>query len=178
MAGPDAVLKMGGPLLRLIFDALSPLVPEAVRRLAFAFADSTLATAVREVAVALGLLRDELSEGLSEGEGARELTRRVRAIFDDPVRAETIARTEAQRAVYGGEVAAAQRSGVVKALRWLAAPACCDVCQAIDGKEVPMGTPFATGVGKNPAYSVIMHPPYHPRCRCSIQHVIDPRYLP
>ncbi len=173
-----AIEKMGSLTLRLIFDALHPLVGEAVRVLAFTFAQSTLATLTREVNVALALLRGELLEGLQEGEGMRELARRVLTIFGDPARAETIARTEAQRAVYAGEVMAARQSGVVTGLKWLAAPACCDACQALDGKVVPLGAPFATGVGKNPAYSVILHPPYHPNCRCSVTQVIDPRYLP
>ena len=172
------VEKMGSLALRLVFQALHPLVGEAVRQMAFAFAASTLATATREVNSALDLLRLALYEGLSEGEGLRELARRLGAIFDSPKRAELIARTEAQRAVYAGEVMAARQSGVVSGLKWLSAPACCDICAALDGKEVPLGAPFATGVGKNPAYSSVYHPPYHPRCRCSITQVIDPRFLP
>ncbi len=164
-------------LARQIFNAAHSFVAEAVRRLSLDFAYSTLATLAKDVNDAASGLREELQEGLEEGEGLRQLAGRVRRIFTDPAKAETIARTEVQRSVYAGEVLAARQSGVVVGHRWLSAPGCCPLCCGIDGKVVRLGEPFLTGVGGNLSYSTVFHPPAHPRCRCALEAAIDPKYL-
>ena len=162
----------------MIFDILHPGVANAIQAMAFDFAESTLATLTMEVDEAMAALRETLGAALSAGEGLREIAARVRLIFDDRDKAILIARTEAQRSIYAGEVYAAKRSGVVKGHKWLCGPACCPKCQELDGKEVSLGQPFTTHASRKAAYAVVYHPPLHPRCRCSLLAVIDPRYLP
>ena len=162
----------------MIFDILHPGVALAIQTMAFDFAESTLATLTMEVDEAMTSLRETLGTALSAGEGLREIAARVRQIFDDRDKAILIARTEAQRSIYAGEVYAAKRSGVVKGHKWLCGPACCPKCQELDGRQVALGQPFTTAGSRKAAYAVVYHPPLHPRCRCSMLAVIDPRYLP
>jgi len=152
-----------------LFRNLFPHVAAAVRRLTLTFCAETNRTSRHELAKARQLLREELEEGLEEGEALVKLTARVRRIFAAP-RAYDIARTESARAIEAGGMLAAQASGVVRAARWLTAPDSCDACQELDGKEVPLGTPFVVLPGGGP-YAVVYHPGLHPSCRCSVTYV-------
>jgi hypothetical protein len=142
------------------FDVFNPKILEAIKHAVFQFCDSTNATAVKEASAAQADLRAALAEGLEEGESLKKLTERVQKIFTDPNRAIMIAASESSRAVHSGLLIAARESGVVKALRWLASADACDRCLALNGKEVPLGHPFAV-VGTGP-YSIILHCPLHP----------------
>lgn len=160
--GDGVVKDRAKPPFALGFDVRSPKVIEAVRNAVFTFCQETLATATRQVDEALDELRAQLAAGLERGEAQRELNRRVVGIFADPYRAARIAQTEASRAVHAGSLMAAEQSGVVGRVRWVASADSCPLCQELDGKEVPLGEVFAVdGVG---VYSRIFHPPRHPHC--------------
>ncbi len=154
------------------FAVFNSRVVEFIRTWTFAFCDSTNETSQHSVNVAVHKLRQELAEGLSRGETAQNLTRRVAKIFQDPQRAHAIAATETARAQHGGQLLAAKESGVVRGLRWLASSDACSRCLALDGKEVPLGEPFAVDPGGGP-YAVVTHPPRHPLCQCSVVEVLD-----
>ncbi len=160
------------PLPGIGFQVFNNRVLEFIRTWTYAFCDSTNETSQHSVNEAVALLRQELAEGLSRGETAQNLTRRVAKIFQDPARAHTIAATETARAMAGGQFLAAKESGVVRGLRWLASSDACSRCLAIDNKEVPLGEPFAVDPGGGP-YAVVTHPPRHPLCQCSVVEVLD-----
>jgi SPP1 gp7 family putative phage head morphogenesis protein len=157
------------------FDVFNPQILEAIRRLVFDFAQSTLVTRKQEVEAAYAQLQAELAEGLEQGETIRNLARRIQGIFDDPQRAYVIARTEAMRATQAGSVLAAQKSGVVQKKQWLASSLSCPECKALAGKEVALDQPFVILPGGG-SYAVVYHPPYHPNCTCDITYVLSPEY--
>ncbi len=147
------------------FDVFNPATLEAVRRAVFDFlAAFNQATADQ--------LREALAESLAKGETGRDLQRRLQPVFG-PQRAFTVGVTESSRAVHAGQLLAARAEGVVTGRTWLASADACDACLSLDGKTVGLGEPFAVGVGKNPAYSTVWHPPYHPHCMCAVVDEID-----
>lgn len=153
------------------FDVFNPLVLEAIRSAAFEFCQATNDTATREVNQALADLRTSLASGLEEGESLKDLTRRVKEIFDDPARAQRIAMTEASRGMHAGQVMAAKQSGVVIGKRWLASSDACELCLPLDGVEVGLDDDFAVDPTGG-TYARVPHPPRHPHCMCSITEVI------
>jgi hypothetical protein len=165
---PERILDVFDPS----FDVFNPRVLDAIRDAVFAFCDATNQTATRDVGQAIQDLRRELSAGLERGEALRELTARVQEIFDDPARAFRIATTEASRAVHAGQLIAAEESGVVAGVRWLASSDACPLCLPLDGVEVPLGQPFVVA-GTGP-YASVFHPPRHPHCQCSMTEVLTP----
>lgn len=76
-------------------------------------------------------------------------------------RAETIARTETNRAQTEGSIAGWQASGLVSGKQWSAAPDCCDICQELDGTIVALDEDFEDG-----------DPPLHPNCACGLDAVL------
>lgn len=155
-------------------------VQEMIERAAFAFCKSTNATTTKHLNHALGLLRDEIKEGLiEEGEGVRELTKRVRRVFEhaETWRAQMIAATEAARAVHAAELVSAQESGVVAGFKWLVSGDACPLCQMIAAEvgQVRLGDIFAR-IGHNATYADIKHPPAHPHCQCTVVEVLLPDY--
>lgn len=130
-------------------------------------------------------LQDLIGDGLEQGEGIGDLTRRVQdwAAVEDPERgigwrAERIARTESARAYVHGETQSWKQSGVVEAKKWLLSPRPCEFCiatAAIYHRGVPLDQPFwklgATIVGSKGGvmdvdYTDVFGPPLHPNCRC------------
>src|SRR5262249_50397410 len=103
--------------------------------------------------------------GLGRGETCRELSRRVRAIFDDPFRAARIATTEASRATHAGQSLAGRQMGTA-GLAWLASADACSGCLALDGKRVRHGEPSVTRAAGHPASRRVYSPPLHPWCAC------------
>ncbi|HET7099857.1 MAG TPA: hypothetical protein VFJ52_01800, partial [Terriglobia bacterium] len=75
------------------------------------------------------------------------------------------------RAVNVGGLIQAKESGVVEGKRWLAAPSCCEKCQKLDGKTVPLEADFHFEP-EGGAYAHIQTAPYHPHCRCSTGWVL------
>lgn len=130
-------------------------------------------------------LRGAVSEGLAKGENIGELTKRITEIFDNPDRAEMIARTESSRALQAGTIEQWRQSGVVAEKVWNAAPDCCEACAEMDGKtvgldenfadigaEIPNGADGVLKVDYEPAFSALLHP----NCRCSVVPKLNPEY--
>ncbi len=159
------------PRVGIGFQVFDSRVVEFIRHAVYLFCDATNATSESDVATSVAKLRQELSEGLSRGETAQRLTRRIQNIFNNPERAQMIAATETSRAVHGGALVAAKESGVVTAKKWLASSDACRICLELDGKEVPLDAPFAVEPGGG-HYAIIMTPPRHPRCMCDMTQVI------
>jgi hypothetical protein len=116
--------------------------------------------------------RAAIRAGVTGGEALKKITVRVGEIFNDPKKAQRIAMTETSRAMHAGQMQAAQESGIVKSLRWLASVDACDFCLELDGKEVPIGQPFDVNPKGGP-YAAIYHPPAHPHCMCAAEEVIE-----
>jgi uncharacterized protein YoaH (UPF0181 family) len=154
-----------------IWDAFSvflPQVVQAVRSLTMIFCRETLQTAQVEAEEAVEKTRQTLAEGLSEGEAHQSLSRRVKEIFDDPMRAFRISQTESSRAMHAGSLAAAQETGLAMTKSWLCSSDACEKCLALDGLQVPLDQPF-TVLSKGGPYAVVQHPPLHPSCFCVTQ---------
>jgi hypothetical protein len=140
----------------------------------FDFCQATLDTALTDARRAYQGLRAELIAGLEGGETNRELAARVRGVFLDPYRAARIATSEAQRAVHAGQIEYAKETGVVKAKKWLASSDACPLCLELGSMgPVDLDTPFYVHHTGSPAYRMVMHPPAHPFCMCSMTEVID-----
>lgn len=160
-----------------IFLATQPAVTRAVNSHSYDFCEATNATSRYDLNKALAKLHVEMAEGLELGEAIPKLSARVETIFNDPLRAYTIARTEAARAVHGGQLIAAQESGVVTGMKWMAKKDACPLCLELSGKTVALGQPFAVDSMARAAYQAILTPPRHPHCTCMMSEVIDPRRL-
>lgn len=155
-----------------------PHTKEKIEQAAFDFCETTNRTTSKELNTALGLLRQELVEGIVErGDSLRELRKRVERVFEDAeeYRAQRIAATEASRAVHAAELESARQSGVVAGFEWLLSEDACPLCHmvAAEAKHVRLGQPFAV-VGHNAHYSTIKHPPVHPNCCLPETPVIAP----
>lgn len=154
-----------------LFDVLHPRVDEALRRMVYHFCQSANETVSGMLFAEANRLRVEIGEGLREGEALLELTARVRQIFNDPLRAYVIARTEGNRAMSAGETLAAQESGVVKGKRWLPSPESCQLCQDMAKRGVIALDEAYIVDGKGP-YAEVQHPPRHPNCVCTQTFVV------
>ncbi len=146
--------------LSLGFDVFSDFVLQAIRQMVFAFL-AELSDGTED------MLRRALAESLAGGETGLDLQRRLLPIFG-PGRAAVVGVTESSRSVHRGQLDQAKAEGVAEAKTWLASADACPLCLALDDVTVPLDQPFVTGYGKNPAYSTIMHPPYHVRCQCTM----------
>lgn len=107
------------------------------------------------------VLTRSLIDGMTAGEGARVLARRISDDMAMPrQRAELIARTETMRAFNDASKEQYARYGIER-VEWLATPdeRTCSVCGALHGRSWPLG--------KEPPC------PAHPRCRCVILPVTD-----
>jgi hypothetical protein len=96
------------------------------------------------------LVENAEKDGLSNQELAQQL--RDSEAFSD-ARAEMIARTETAMADVQGNLAGWKASGVVEGKQFLAAPDCCDECQAMADVVVGLDEEFPEG-----------DPPIHPNC--------------
>jgi hypothetical protein len=154
------------------FDLRNPRVLDAINAASLTLAASTNAMSQYGVEQARSELRQAMIDGMDRGEAYTRLRGRIELIFDNRARADMIARTESSRAVHGGQVLAAQESGVVKGLKWLPSSAPCEKCRKLAGKIVALGEPFFTDPRGGP-YAVCYHPPLHPHCVCSILEELD-----
>ena len=171
-ASPEAP---AAPLIDTRLPAVHDHVNDAVDRLTLSFCEETNATTSLQLSEALHQTREAIREGVVDSAlSMDDLTKRVNQIFDqaEEWRAKRIAVTESSRAVHMGQMLAAQESGRVKALKWLASDDACPLCQELADKgEVPLGTPFVTGTSDNPVYADVYHPPRHPNCQCSLLEI-------
>lgn len=113
--------------------------------------------------------RDKIREAIANhGAKAQET---IEALLRDPVRAESIARTESLRAANEGQLDAwdgAKKNGLLSenAKRvWIATgdDLLCAICEPMDGVEELLDDPFILDDGE-----AITSPPAHPRCRCTV----------
>lgn len=128
------------------------------------------------------LLKNALNQGISEGEGLADLTKRVQEIyeFSDQSRAKAVAHTESFYIANKGSLEAYRQSGVVKTQRWYTAEdeRVCEFCYPMNGKIVDVGdTYFKKGdvmTGSDGGtlaldYRSIDVPPIHTNCRCFVR---------
>lgn len=153
---------------------------ERIEQASFDFCDSTNRTTTHDLGHALNLLRQEMIEGIIEqGESNRELTKRVKKVFQNASqsRAETIAVTEASRAYHAAQEQAAIESNVVQGFELLLSSDACPLCRKIysECRATKPGQAFAI-IGEHSEYSVVRHPPLHPRCQCSLVEILKPAY--
>jgi SPP1 gp7 family putative phage head morphogenesis protein len=95
-------------------------------------------------------LRKTLGEGIAQGEGVYELTKRVKRLYLDeiiPHRAEVIARTEVIAASNFGSRAAAKATGLTLTKEWLATKdnRTRDSHRAANGQKRPLDEPYTVG---------------------------------
>lgn len=177
--GPPPVpqsLAGGGesPSLQAAFPVVNPKIAEALDRLTLKFCEETNATTSQLLSEALQQTRQAVREATIEGLAIDDLTKRINDVFADAEtwRAKRIAVTESSRAVHLAEFISAQESGVVSSLEWLASADACPLCEALAGKQVPLGQPFVTGASKIPEYADVYHAPRHPGCQCTTLEIL------
>lgn len=148
---------------------VDPHVLAAVDELALDFCHETLDTLASDLEQALQEIRDILKEELEDGPSMGIIKQKFRKVFTDPYRADRIAVTETYRALNMGGLNGAKESGVVSAKVWLASSDACELCQELADKEVGLDEPFTIDP-KAKRYAVVMHPPRHPHCMCSLTY--------
>jgi hypothetical protein len=161
------------------FDVFDRNIPKAAAELSLKFAESTNATTSMELDQALTQLRQEVSDGLIEGDTRVELRKRVEQVFDkaEKSRAAVIARTEASRASHQAELMSAKDSGVIESKVWLLSGDACPICEEIAAQNpsgVALDKTFAELGGE---YGSIDGPPAHPNCQCSLTYEIHEESL-
>ena len=130
----------------------------------------------------LGLLKDTIDQGLSEGMSLPELTDKINAVYDysNEVRAQQVAQTEVFRIANDSTKEAWKQSGVVKSIKWYTAEddSVCDWCDSMNGKTIDIEDNFfdkgdevtGTDGSKLPiTYDSVGNPPLHVSCRCYTQ---------
>lgn len=112
-------------------------------------------------------LRQAVGDWVEAGEDFPALERRVRKIWENPVRARMIAETEITRVYAEADTRAWEASGVVEKRRWETTRDewVCPICgeEGLYHQEALMGEPFPGGY---------MNPPAHPRCRCWVAPIV------
>ncbi len=127
----------------------------------------------------LGLLKDFLEEGQTEGWTLDELTEKLNSVYDysDEVRARQVAQTETFRIANDSTKEAWKQSGVVKTIKWYTAAdeRVCEWCDAMHGKTIDIDDTFfdkgdnaigADGSKLPITYDDVGSPPLHVSCRC------------
>jgi len=152
----DDIVKRRGKriadLLGFVFEMTEP-VRNYIDKKSLVFAEQVNETTRKKI-------KETLKEGVSQGEGIGDLTKRVNEIFDNREKweAERIARTEVLDASSWTDIEAYKQSGVVEKKEWLIAPSACDICAPLDGEKVDLDEDFGGEFDR---------PPAHPNCRCT-----------
>ncbi|MCC6227532.1 MAG: minor capsid protein, partial [Microthrixaceae bacterium] len=135
-------------------------VAQKARTAALNLAKSTTDTTTKALNDALDQTREALGSGLEAGESIRELTERIKDIFENAAdeRAQLIATTEASRAHHEGLRVSAKDSGVVSGFEWITSSDPCPECQELNGKRFDIDGEM---------------PPLHPKCMCAVLEVLD-----
>lgn len=109
------------------------------------------------------MIRGRVADAMEQGFSNEDL---AKAIREDEAfskeRATVIARTETANADVQGKLSGWKATGIVAGKEWLAAPDCCDECQAYDGMIVALDEGFPEG-----------DPALHPQCRCDVLPVLS-----
>ncbi len=113
-------------------------------------------------------IKEALKEGISEGEGIADLSKRLNEVFESRKTWETerIARTETIEASNAAELESYRQSRVVEKKEWLAEldNKTCEICVPLNGEQVDLNKNFSGGFD---------YPPAHPSCRCTIIPVLE-----
>lgn len=121
-------------------------------------------------------VRDALQEGILQGEGINELSKRVDVIFNDKARAKMIARTETISSSNKAKLTAYVASGIVEAKEWLSVQDSVtrDEHKKMDGMIVGIDAGFKAPTGEETMYpggfSVAR---LDINCRCTVLPVTD-----
>lgn len=145
-------------------------IKEEAEQLTLHFSRETNEQSSLEIGKAKKKIRKLLKEGASKDQSANLLTAEIQRIFTDKNRAKRIAVTEKARAINYGKMAYMREGGILQK-RWKGGPGNCSTCADLDGKEVPINDPFTYLSGQGP-YSIVMAPPLHPHCDCTIEPVV------
>lgn len=156
------------------FDPNSERITKAVNKSVNDMADSYNNTT-------LDLLKKELNDGITEGEGLAELTKRVDTVYEFRTSngAVALARTEAFNVANMASKEAYIQSGVVQSIKWFTSEdeRVCQFCGPMHGKEIGVKETFfkkgdkmqgAEGGEMKLDYRTISNPPLHTNCRCFI----------
>jgi len=153
-----------------------PEVLAALEREMFAFAQGINQTTA-------DALREELLEGMENGEPISQLANRISDLSDEWIegyRSEMIARTESARAYSAGHIEAWRSTGVVDRKVWVAAADACPFCLDMNGTVIELDENFldkgeeqevewgGKEISMAQDYSDVGGPPLHPNCRCAI----------
>lgn len=151
------------------FNTVQPKLKEGVDKASMLFCQETNESTKLELTTAVDQLRQEVTEGLVEGDVKGAMMQRVQKVFDSASndRAFRIGVTEASRGQHAAMEITARESGVVKGKTWLLSSDACPLCLPLSGKTVALGENFTT-IGTGP-YADIPYPPAHPSCRCTLQ---------
>lgn len=162
----SAVAELGGS--PTLMHAVQPKLKEGVDRATLLFCRATNESTRLALDEALSKLRQELTEGLVEGDVKMAMAQRVQKVFTDASndRAFVIGVTEASRGQHAAQEITARESGVVTGKKWLLSDDACPICKPLNGKVVPLGENFTVD-GEGP-YSEVAYPPRHPQCRCTV----------
>lgn len=184
------IIKTLGPIFQKILETegakAADMVGEAFdaqdERIQDALAKGLELMAAKYSDETLTLLEETLLEGIEEGDGLRELKKRVQQIgeFSASTRAETVAKTEAFRVANFSTKEAWKQTGVVKEVKWYTAKdeMVCPFCSVQDGEVVGIEENFydkgdtvegADDQTMDVTYSAVEAPPLHPNCRCYIR---------
>lgn len=109
-------------------------------------------------ATTLDRLGTALRDGIAAGSSASEIASAMAPIVNDPLRAGTIAMTEANRAYSAAGIDAIESAGYA-GWNWVAYSSACDVCLDIESA--------------NPQEFGDPEPPAHPNCMCSYSGVLQ-----
>ena len=113
-------------------------------------------------------LRAELERGVMNGEGPKQLAKRIQAVMEvTKERALTIARTEGMRAENAGTLEGYRQSGLKGSKKFIAKidEKTSPICRALNGSVVPLNGKFRY---KDQEFD---YPPCHPNCRSTISFV-------
>lgn len=151
------------------FDLNSPTIQEFIKSNTKKFAGVITDTTVAAI-------RSEVIAGISQGEGAVVIARRLRENFAfSSARAERIARTEVIRGVGLADQEAWKQTGIVKYKEWVTAPTCDhEECLNLNGKKIKLDAAFIREESlERPYDGDITAPPLHPNCKCVLIPIVE-----
>jgi len=144
-----------------VLNVFNPLAKKWAEKASLNLAQSTLDTTSQTINAALQSTRQAIADGMEQGDGIRQITNRVKEIFDSAStsRAKLIATTETARAFIEGHRESAILSDVVKGFEHLTTSDPCDICQGLQGHKYKLN-------------DVLPPENTHPGCLCVILDVL------
>lgn len=152
------------------FDVHDPNIARAIEQQVQSFAEDVNETTWSH-------LRDELADGVANGENIDQLADRVEKVMGDRIRSskETIARTETTKASTSGTLETWRQSGVVTGKQWVAAldSRTRETHVAAHGQIVGIDDVFTVGAATGPGPGQMSSARESVQCRCTIVPVLD-----